>query len=90
MLKQILGGREFSSSDEIEDTIAHVWDDLTLDDVQIVFRDWVRALVWVAENDGEYISESKRFASSCRLHVEIGMGRGTFWTHCIIQDDIVQ
>jgi hypothetical protein len=57
MLKQILRDRGFSSSDEIEDAIAQAWNDLTFDKVQSVFRDWIRRLAWVAENDGEYISE---------------------------------
>jgi hypothetical protein len=57
MLKQILRDREFSSSGEIEDPIAQAWDDLTFDDVQSVFRDWIRCLAWVAENDGEYTRE---------------------------------
>jgi hypothetical protein len=57
MLKQILRNREFSSSDEIEETIAWVWNDITFADVQSVFRDWIRRLAWVAESDGEYTSE---------------------------------
>jgi hypothetical protein len=57
ILKQILRDREFSSIDEIEDAIAQTWNDLVFDDVQSVFRDWVRRLTWVAENDREYISE---------------------------------
>jgi hypothetical protein len=57
MLKQILTDREFSWSDDIEDTIVQVWNELTFDDVQIVFRDWIRRLAWVAENDGEYMTE---------------------------------
>jgi hypothetical protein len=60
MLNQILRDREFSSSDESEDAIAQVWNDLTFDDVQSVFRIWIRGLAWVAENDREYISESNK------------------------------
>jgi hypothetical protein len=57
MLKQILRDREFYSSDEIEDTIAQVWNDLPFDDVQSVFQDWLQPLAWVAENDEHYLSE---------------------------------
>jgi hypothetical protein len=57
MLKQILRDREFSSSDEIEDAIAQVWNDLTFDDVPSVIRDWIRHLAWVAERDRKHISE---------------------------------
>jgi hypothetical protein len=56
-LKQILKDRELPSSDEIEDVIAQAWNDLTFDEVRSVVRDWIRRLVEVAENDGEYISE---------------------------------
>jgi hypothetical protein len=57
VLKQILRDREFSSSDESEDAIAQVWNNLTFDDIQSVFWDWIRRFAWVAENDGEYIGE---------------------------------
>jgi hypothetical protein len=57
MLKQILRYRKFASSDEIEDAIAQGWNDLNFDDIQSVFRDWIRRLAWVAEDDGEYICE---------------------------------
>jgi CelD/BcsL family acetyltransferase involved in cellulose biosynthesis len=55
--KQILRDREFSSSDEIEDAIAQAWNDLTFDDVQTVFPDWIWRFIWVAEHGGEYINE---------------------------------
>jgi hypothetical protein len=57
MSKQIPRDREFSSSDEIEEGIAQIWNDLTFDDVQSVFHDWIQRLVWVAANDGENISQ---------------------------------
>jgi hypothetical protein len=57
MLKQILREREFSSSDEIEDAVAQVWNGLPFDDVQSVFWNWIRRRAWVAESDGEYVSE---------------------------------
>jgi hypothetical protein len=60
MLKQILRNRKFSSSDEIEDAIAQLWNDITFDAVQSVFRDWMRHLAWVAENDEDDIREEKK------------------------------
>jgi hypothetical protein len=60
MLKQILRDRELSSRDEIEDAIVQVWNDLTFDDAQSVFRNWIRRLTVVAENDGGYISEPNK------------------------------
>jgi hypothetical protein len=60
MLKQILRDQEFSSSAEIEYAIAQVWNDLTFHDLQSMFRDWIRHLAWVAENDGKYTSKSNK------------------------------
>jgi hypothetical protein len=57
MLKGILKDREFVSSEEIEVAIADVWNGLTSDDVQSVFRNWMSRLTWVIENGGEYIPE---------------------------------
>jgi hypothetical protein len=51
MLRQILRDQEASLNDEIEAAIARVWNDLTFHDVQRVFRDWIRRLAWVADND---------------------------------------
>jgi hypothetical protein len=44
MSKPIVRDGEFSSSDEIEDAIAQIWNDLTFADFQSVFRDWTRRL----------------------------------------------
>jgi hypothetical protein len=57
MLKGILKDREFASSEEIEVAIAGVWNDLTSDDMQSVFPNWMSRLSWVIENGGEYIPE---------------------------------
>jgi hypothetical protein len=57
MSKEILNDREFASSDEIEDAITPVWNDLTGDDVQSVFRNCMSGRSWVIENGGEYIHE---------------------------------
>jgi hypothetical protein len=57
MLKGILKDREFVSSEEIEVAIADLWNDLTSDDVQSVFRHWMSRFTWVIENGGEYIPE---------------------------------
>jgi hypothetical protein len=71
MLKQILRDREFSSSDEIEDAIAQMWNHLTFDDVQSAFRNWIRRLAWVSDN-GEYrgITKSLRWEAveDLRIH----------------------
>jgi hypothetical protein len=57
MLKGILKDREFSSDYEIGAAITEVWNGLTFDDGQGVFRNWMSRLTWVIENGGEYIKE---------------------------------
>jgi hypothetical protein len=57
MLKGILKDREFISSDEIEDVMTKVENDLTFDDVQSIFRNWMPRLAEVIENNGECIHE---------------------------------
>jgi hypothetical protein len=57
MLKGILKDRDFHSHDEVEEAITTAWNDLTLDEVQSVFHNWMNRLRWVIENRGEYITE---------------------------------
>jgi hypothetical protein len=44
MLNGILNDREFHSHDEIEEVITMAWNDLTFDEVQSVFRNWMNRL----------------------------------------------
>jgi hypothetical protein len=55
MLKGILKDREFHSHDEIEEAITMVSNDLTFDEVQSVFHNWMNRLRWVIKNGGEHI-----------------------------------
>jgi hypothetical protein len=57
MLKEVLKGREFSSSNKIEEVIAKILDELTFDEVQSVFHNWMSRLARVLENGGDYIIE---------------------------------
>jgi hypothetical protein len=57
MLKGILKDREFHSRDEIEEVITMAWNDLTFDEVQSVFHNWMNRFRWVIENGAEYIIE---------------------------------
>jgi hypothetical protein len=57
MLKGVLKDPGFSSSDEIDDAIPEVWDELTFDEVQSVFHNWPSRHVWVIENGGEDVIE---------------------------------
>jgi hypothetical protein len=57
MLKGILNDREFHPHDEIEETTMMAWNDLTFDEVQTVFHNWMNRLRWAIENGGKYITE---------------------------------
>jgi hypothetical protein len=55
MLTGVLKDREFNSSDEIEEAITKVWDELTFDEGQSISHNWTSRLARVIENMGEYI-----------------------------------
>jgi histone-lysine N-methyltransferase SETMAR len=57
MLKGILKDRGFHSHDEIEEVITMAWNDLTFNEVQSVFHNWMNRLRWIIENGGEYSTE---------------------------------
>jgi hypothetical protein len=44
-------------ADEVEDFVCHLWNEVTLDEVQLVFHKWMRRLEWVRRHDGEYVPE---------------------------------
>jgi hypothetical protein len=45
---------EFNFTEQILSIVAKFWDDLTFEDVQHVFREWIQHLEWVIANGGEY------------------------------------
>jgi hypothetical protein len=55
VLKGVLKDRGSNSSDDIEEAIARVWDELTFDEGQTVFHNWMGRLGWVIEDEREYI-----------------------------------
>jgi hypothetical protein len=57
LLKGIFKDREFSSSEQIEKAITHVWNDLSFEDVRSVFQNSMSRLARVIETGGEYIHE---------------------------------
>jgi hypothetical protein len=59
MLKGILKDQEFHSHDEIEKAITMTWNDLTFDEGQSIFHNWMSRFRWVIENGGEYITEQR-------------------------------
>jgi hypothetical protein len=58
ILKGILKDREFHLNDEVEKGIASAWNDLTFNDVQSVFHNWMNPLARVMRNSAEYTSKS--------------------------------
>jgi histone-lysine N-methyltransferase SETMAR len=60
LLKRIFKDREFSSSEQVEEAITPVWNDLSFEDVPSVFQNWVSRLACVIETGEEYLYESKR------------------------------
>jgi hypothetical protein len=57
MLKGILKNWEFHSHDEIEEAITVTWNDLTFNEAQSVFYNWMNQFRWVIENGGECITQ---------------------------------
>jgi hypothetical protein len=82
MLKGIQTDQEFNSSDEIEEAITRIWDDLTFDNVQSIFQNWISCPAWVIENRGEYSHESRDVECLCFVNAKIGGGPGTVITPC--------
>jgi hypothetical protein len=60
------------------------WNDLTFDEIQSVFQNWMNQLRWVIENGREYIIESRWVVYLCLLSDGIVGGPGTFFTLCIV------
>jgi hypothetical protein len=57
MLTGVLKDRGLNSSNEIEEATLKVWDELTFNEAQSVFHNWMSRLASVIENRGEYIIE---------------------------------
>jgi hypothetical protein len=57
MLKGILNDQGFHSHGEIEEAMRMAGNDLTFDEAQRVFHNWINRLRSVIENGGEYIIE---------------------------------
>jgi transposase len=57
LLKGIMKDRKFHSHKTIKKAITVAWNDLTFEDVQRIFYDWMRRLAWVIEHEGDHILE---------------------------------
>jgi hypothetical protein len=54
MVEQKIKDHEFCSAQGILRSLSGSWSDLTLEDIQRVFLEWMDRLTWVIEYDGEY------------------------------------
>jgi hypothetical protein len=82
MLKGILKDQKFHSYDEIEEAITMAWNDLTFDEVQSVFHNWMNRLRWVIENGESTLLNRDGFVYLCLLGDGIGGKPGIFFTRC--------
>jgi hypothetical protein len=80
MLNGVLKDREFYSSDAIEEAITKVWDELTFDEVQSVFRNWTSRRAWVIENEENTLLQKSEMASSHVVNLKIGGDRNFLYT----------
>jgi hypothetical protein len=56
-LNAVVKDRDFNPSDEIEEAITKVWNELTFDELQSVFHSGMNRLAWIIENGGECVTE---------------------------------
>jgi hypothetical protein len=54
ILKQKMKERVFQSEEQILAAITESWNELTFEDIQRVFHNWMERLIWVIANSGEY------------------------------------
>jgi transposase len=54
ILKQKTKERVFQSEEPILAAITESWNELTFEDIQRVFHNWMERLIWVIANIGEY------------------------------------
>jgi hypothetical protein len=80
MLKGVLKNREFNSGDKIKEAIMTVWDELTFDEGQNVFQNWMNCLACVIENGDEYITE---MIPSYAVNLKLEGVPGTLFTSCM-------
>jgi hypothetical protein len=51
--------RVFQSEEQILAAITESWNELTFEDIQRVFHNWMERLTWVIANSGEYYYQSQ-------------------------------
>jgi hypothetical protein len=72
MMKRVLKDREFDLRDEIEEAITKLWDELTFDEMQRVFHNWMSRLTWVIENGENILLNKCEMVSWHVVNLKIG------------------
>jgi histone-lysine N-methyltransferase SETMAR len=54
ILKQKMKEQVFQSEEQILAAVTESWNELTFEDIQRVFHNWMERLIWVIANSGEY------------------------------------
>jgi histone-lysine N-methyltransferase SETMAR len=57
LLKEKLKDRELQGISSLHRSITELWDAVTFEEVQAVFREWMKRLSWVIRNGGEYFTK---------------------------------
>jgi hypothetical protein len=79
ILKQKMKERVFQSEKQMLAAITESWNELTFEDIQRVFHNWMERVIWVIANSGEY-SQSEMVGLPLTLpDQEIARGSGLFY-----------
>jgi hypothetical protein len=74
MLKGVLEDRDFNSSDGIEEAITKVWDELTFDEVQSAFHNWMSILHSLLRIGERLLLNKHEIISLHIVNLKIGVG----------------
>jgi hypothetical protein len=72
--------RVFQSEEQILAAITDSWNELTFEDIQRVFHNWMGRLTWVIANSGEYYQSKWLGLPLTFLDQEIARGAQDFFT----------
>jgi hypothetical protein len=85
MLRQKIKDRMFQTVEEIMTVVHRAWDELTLDDLQFVFFNWIERLEWVSEHRMNITQTNIKRLSESLSHGEIEGRSGTLFTSYVCQ-----
>jgi hypothetical protein len=72
--------QELLTSDEITEVITTIWNDVTFEELQSAFSEWIQRATWAIEHGGNVtINDYYSFVKEFSL-VEKGKAVRTFWT----------